>query len=197
MSTPALRHFIERALGVNAPALEDGFPGCFDWQALCRDAPALVEQAGGGSSDGSERSWSVSVRRWADEMFRAAHTATLAVLAASAEDEDPESVLDRFQEAPEDDEEDRFETYVGDTLGRIETSLGGEDVDLDLRAELGRAFFEEAWPQIEPVLAEIEARVLEDEDVAGEETVTVLLALARVASILAVLRWMAAFPDAN
>ena len=196
MSTPALRHFMERALGVHAPELESAFPGCFDWQQLCADAPAMVEQAGG-SSDGSERTWSMAIRRWADEMFRASHVATLAVLAASSEDEDPEAALDHFQTAPDDDEEDRFEHYLNTTLGPIESSLGGEDVKLDGRGEIGRAFFEEAWPQIEPVLADVEARVLEDEDVAGEEVLTVLVALARVASILAVLRWMAAFPDAD
>jgi hypothetical protein len=195
MSTPALRHFIERALGIHAPVLEDGFPPCFDWERLCSDAPEMVVRLGGGSDDGSERTWSAALQGWAQETFRSAHIAGLAVLSAAAADDDPEAILDRFSEEPEDDEEDRFETLVHEVLAPVEASLGGDEVALDERGHLAQGFFDEAWAQIEPVLAEIEGRVLEDEDVAGEETLTVLLALARVACLLAVLRWMAAFPD--
>lgn len=198
MSTPALRHFVERALGVHAPRFEDGFPGCFDWRGLCRDTPALVERAGGGSSDGADRSWSAGVQERADAVFRFAHTVALAVLCASNEDEeDPEALLDAFAEPPDDDEEDRFGDLVVDVLEPLERNLADESVLLKGAAETARELFDRVWPPIPQMLAELEAQREEGDDedeAAQDEEWSVLLALARVAVILAVLRWMASRP---
>jgi len=204
MSTPALRHFVERALGVLAPAFEDGFPGCFDWWRLCRDAPAIVERTGGGSSDAADRTWSVQVRQRAEAIFRFAHVAALALLCASHPDEgDPEAALDRFGDEPEDEEEDRFEGLVNDVLGPLEESLLDDGVRLDERGDLARRLLDGVWPHVESMLADVEGLSDEAEDEADDENAsqdaewTVFVALARVAAILATFRWMAAYPDAE
>lgn len=207
MSTPALRHFVERALGVLAPAFEDGFPRCFDWWRLCRDTPAIVERAGGGSVDADDRTWSAGVQQRAESVFRFAHVAALALhCAGHLDDVDPEAALDRFLAEPEDEEEDRFEVLVEQVLSPLEESLLDDGVRLDERGELARSLLDSAWPHVQGMLVDVpgldDAEALDEEgrDEEGEggpreEEWTVLVALARVAAILATFRWMAAYPD--
>jgi hypothetical protein len=201
MSTPALRHFVERALGVYAPVFEEGFPSCFDWERLLHHAPAMVEQTGGGSDDGADRSWAVAVQTYAEQVFRAAHVAALALLVAQAPDEatdeDPESVLDRFARPTEDDVEERFAELAERVLGPLEESLGGADTRLDESGAIAHDLFESIWPETEAVLVEVEAHAAGEEDLSSPETKSVLASLGRVAAILAVLRWMASLPPAD
>ena len=205
MSDAALRHFVERALGVHAPIFELGFPGAFDWAGLVRDAPAMVERTGGGSPDGSERSWSKSVQERAEAVFRFAHTATLAILCATELDDvdpaldpeaDPELALDRFSRLPEDDEELRFEALVSELMGPLEENLLDDSSPLDDRGLSARERLDRVWPHVDAMLVELEARRGTDEEAAQDEVWGVLVALARVAAILATFRWMAAYPDA-
>ena len=127
MSTPALRHFVDRALGVYAPVFEEGFPGCFDWERLVQHAPAMVEQAGGGSTDGADRSWTAAVQAYAEVVFRSAHTAALALLVVQAteDEDDPELVLDRFARPTEDEVEERFAVLSNQVLGPLLAAVSG------------------------------------------------------------------------
>ena len=57
--------------------------------------------------------------------------------------------------------------------------------------DTARDRFDPVWPPIPPMLAELEAQCEEGEEAAQDEEWALLVALARIAVILAVLRWMA------
>ena len=221
MSTPSLRHFIDRALAMYVPRLDHAFPGCFDWARLCAETPEMVERVSEGRFDARDAAAQQDVLQAADEVFRLAHVSTLAVLSAGrVEEDDPEEFLDSFGTPPDDEEEQRFEVLAGELLGPLEESLADDGVRLDERGYLARDLAEQVWPIVETVLvetahfgaagadtddadtddADAEDRDADDMASADESEEAsrrpVLLALARVASILAILRWMAALEDA-
>lgn len=201
MNTGALRHFLERAIDRHAATLDAAFPPCFDWQALCRDAPAMVERASEGAFDAADPATAETLVAQADVAFRIAHVAALAVLCV-AEDRsgDPEGDLETFAAAPEDREEEDFALLVAEVLGPAEAFLQDPEVDLDERGVEAQRLFAEAWPLASEllVLSGLFGPV-EGSDVppAEEAAVPVLAALGRLAVLLAVLRWMARYPDAR
>ena len=200
MSSSALEHFLEHALAAHAPTLEHSFPACFDWMRLVRDTPALAERASGGRFDALDRVRAHHLQDQADAVFRTAHTIALGVIcAADDETADPEEVLDRFDDVPEEEEEERFEVLVSEVLGPAEAFLVDPEVELDARGVHVQRLHGLAWPYVAEYVARL--RVLAESDDLGasvtdgdcdsEAEYGVLLALARVATLLACLRWMA------
>lgn len=201
MTTSALLHFIEHALEEQAPRLEDSFPHCFDWQRLCEDAPAMAEQMSAGSDDEFDATDSILAHRLQDEadaMFRTAHTVGLAVMcAADDRTADPEDAMERFGHLPEDEVEEHFEQLVVEVLGPAEAFFADPEVVLDERAVEVHRLHALAWPHVAEYIARLDVLFeVQDEEEAGkpllpESTHGVLMALARVAVLLAALRWMA------
>ncbi len=193
MSTSALQHFLEHALEVHAPVLERSFPGCFDWARMCRDAPALVERASEGRFDASDSGASHHLQEQADAVFRTAHTIALGVFCAADDDTvDPEDVLDRFDRPPEDEVEERFEVLVSEVLGPAEAFLVDPEVMVDERGVEVLRLHGVAWPHVAEYVARLGILLgADDAPPVSDEAYGVLMALARVATLLAALRWMA------
>jgi hypothetical protein len=182
--TAALRHFLERAAERHGDDFEDWFPGAFDWEALCDDAPAMAERLGRvvGGDEADE-----ALVEFAGAVFRAAHLAALSVLSCEA-DGDPETTLDRLARPLDDEEEETFERLARETLGPLEEAMADEEEpELDPEAATALALASLAWESSEPLLAEgIRAAAA-----SGEEE-RVLVGIARLAEILAAFRWLAA-----
>ena len=193
MTTSALQHFLEHALEVHAPAIEHSFPSVFDWQRLVRDTPALVERASEGRFDVGDSFATHRLQDQADAVFRTAHTVALGVIcAADDETADPEAVLDRFDDPPDDEVEEAFEVLVSEVLGPAEAFLSDADVMLDERGLETQRLHMLVWPHVSEYVARLGILLgADDEPAPDEEAYGVLMALARVAALLACLRWMA------
>jgi hypothetical protein len=183
----ALRHFLERAVELHGGTFEDWFPECFDWEALCEDAPPLAQRLGAPprEPDGEDR-----LRAAAAAAFQASHLAALAVLCAATEDGgDPAVLLDRLTRRLDEDEEEEVARLADERLGAIEEALGeGEGAAVPEDAEDALALARLAWA---PVLAHL-ADALRDAGEGSEEEAAVLVGVARVGAILAAFRWRAA-----
>lgn len=198
----ALRHFIERAIDDHAATLDDSFPGCFDWQRLCLDAPAMAAQvAGDGDAlDLTDPETVELVQAQANVAMRITHVVGLAVLCV-AEDvvEDPEAVLASFGHAPDEEEEERFAVLAAEVLGPAEAFFQDETVPLDDRGVEVHRLFGKAWPlaseylMISGLFGPVEGT---DVEPAHETVHPVLAAMGRMAVLLATLRWMARYPGA-
>jgi hypothetical protein len=191
MSGAALRRFVDRALEKHGRTLDAWFPGSFDWRALCADAPDMARRAAvGREEDGLEDD---ELEEAAEGTFRLAHVSALAALAVAAEgDADPYTLLERLTTPPRDEAEERFEALAERALGPVEESLGGVEVALDADGSRAEALAAAAWPAVEPVVAEhLESLERMGEDV-PDAARGVLVGVARVATILAAFRWMAA-----
>jgi len=202
MSSSALEHFLEHALAAHAPFLEHSFPACFDWMRLVRDVPGLAERASAGGFDALDRVRAHGLQEQADAVFRTAHTVALGVIcAADDETADPEDVLDRFDDAPEDEEEQRFELLVSEVLGPAEAFLSDPEVELDARGVHVQRLHALAWPYVAEYVARLQVLAEDADDDFGSGSAEaehgVLLALARVAALLACLRWMAHAGDST
>ncbi|MDF1701856.1 MAG: hypothetical protein P1V36_11925 [Planctomycetota bacterium] len=196
----ALRHFLEHAIDEHAATLDDAFPPCFDWHRICREAPLMAERVSEGAVDASDLETAETVQAQADVAVRITHVVALAVLCA-AEDHiaDPEAALEAFGEAPEEDEEERFAVLAAEVLGPAEAFFQDETVALDDRGVEAHRFFALAWPlaseylMLSGLFGEVEGS---DVEPAHESIHPVLAALARLAVLLATMRWMARYPRA-
>jgi hypothetical protein len=200
MGSAALQHLVEHVHALHAAELDAVFPGSFDWQRLCLDTPSMVARATDGAVDVADAGLAHAIHERADAVFRFAHLAALCVLAAAEEGgADPASLVEPLLAAPDDEEEERFAESVAENLDAIERRCADEEVALGESGEEALARLGAAWPLVEEFLAESE--LLEgDEGLPGEAADLarpVLGALARVAAILAVLRWMSAYPGAD
>lgn len=198
MSTPALRHFLAHAVETHGPGLDRAFPGCFDWRRLCRDTPVMLERATRGAFDTSDAARVHLIQERAEAIFRTAHVATLAVRSAmDAGDVDPDALLDGLATPPDEDEEDRFEARVVDSLDAVESSFEDDEVELDRGGLEIRNLVAVTWAPVHELLEENEAlEPVPDSDHADAIRAArpVLLALIRVAAILAAIRWLARYP---
>jgi len=208
MTTPALRHFLEHALEVHAPDLADAFPACYDWQRMCGDVPAMVERLSEGRVDAADRAFAQRVVAQADVVFRTAHVVGLAVICAADDDSpDPEDALERLGEGADDEAEERFDQLVGDVLEPAEAFFADPTATLDARGVEVHRLHAIAWPHAAEYVTRLDALFTRDEapgggeaasaasDAAEEATAGVLLGVARLAVLLAGMRWMAAAPD--
>ena len=199
MSQGALRHFLERAIDRHAARLDDAFPGCFDWHALCADAPAMTARASEGAFDEGDPEAAGVLVAQADVAFRIAHVAGLAVLCV-AEDRigDPDAELEAFGQGTEDEEEEAFGVLAAEVLGPAEAFLHDPEVELDERGVEVQRLFAACWPLAAEYLAlsGLFGDVTDSEVPPAEEVAfPVLSSIGRLAVLLAVLRWMARYPD--
>ncbi len=181
-----------------APTLDHAFPGCFDWRRLCRDTPAMLERATAGAFDASDATRAHAIQKRAEAVFRTAHVATLAVRGAmDAGEVDPDAMLDAFGESPGEEEEDRFEARVVESLDAVEASFEDDEVELDDRGLEVRNIVAVTWSHVHEFLEQNEALEPGSDPETAEALGAarpVLLALVRVAAILAALRWLARYP---
>lgn len=196
MSTPALRHFVEEALGKHAETLDDWFPSCFHWQGLCADTPAMAANLTDHTFDPDDLEANEEIRARADKVFRFAHVTALAILsAACVEDDNPVEMLDLMIEEPEEGEEAYFQGLVTEVLGALEQAIAGEEVVLDERGEMAYGLVNTAWPTVEDFVHEDgimgdETQPIPGRDDAEREAVrSVLQSLILIATILAAFRW--------
>jgi hypothetical protein len=199
MTSAALRHYVDRVLDRHAASLDASFPGGFDWRRLCRDAPGMAERATGGRFDAEDLGRAHALQSRAEALFGLAHLAALAILCATLEDEpDPEAAFEAFARPPDDEEEERFEVLAAEVLGPVEESLEDEDVALDPRGIDARDLFTRVWPAVAQLVEESGLLTEVESDLSADDVEAarpVLAALARVAAILAALRWLAEYPD--
>ncbi len=197
MSTDALRHFVEEAMGTYGDGFLDWFPGCFHWAGLCADAPAMVANVEGVAPDeaADDLESAAEIIERAERVFRFAHLGSLAVLAASGiEDADPPETLARLVEEPDDGEEAYFESLAAEVLGPLEEYLAGEDVALDARGEQAYALFDAAWPVVATYLAEPDllGEADDEDDAHANAERSILQGIAVVGTCLAAFRWLSA-----
>lgn len=197
MAGPALRHFVEEALGRHVDDLDDWFPGCFHWRGLCADTPAMAAAAGGYTHDPDDLEGNEAIRQRASRVFRFAHVATLAVLSAiSSEDSNPVDALDALMVEPDEGEERYFETLVDEVLGPLESYFSGNDPELDERGLAAYSLVGTAWPSLEDFIQEDGILGEETQPLPGADETTrtavrgVMHAIIRVAAILAAFRWL-------
>ena len=192
MTTAALRHFVEHALGTYADNLTDWFPGCFHWAGLCADVPRMVAAAEGVDRPDDDPGGEAELEDRAERVFGHAYVTGLAVLStAGGEDSDPEETLEFLTEFPDEGEEDYFEALVLEVLGPLEERLAGREVALDTRGDQALQLVEMSWSLVQPLLEEggLRGEAAED-DPHAEAAQSVLLSVAFVAAILAALRWL-------
>lgn len=197
----ALRHFIERAIDAQAADLDRGFPASFDWQRLCRDAPRMAESVTEGAFDASDPEMAEALQAQVDVAFRVAHVTALAVLCVAEEwVDDPEAVLDGFGQPAEDEEEEHFGVLASELLGPAEQYLHDEETQLDDRGYELQRLFAEAWPLasehlvLSGLFGEVDGS---DVEPAAAELHPLLAAAGRLATLLAALRWLARYPEAE
>ena len=207
MSEGAFLHFLERAVDRHAARMDDAFPACFDWHALCRDAPAMTArasaeagaEAGAGAIDEGDIETSEMLVAQADVAFRIAHIAALAVLCV-AEDRrgDPDAELEAFGDGTEEEEEDAFAVLASEVLGPAEAFLHDAEVELVDRGVEVQRLLAICWPMAAEYLAltGLFGDVPESEvPPAPEAAFPILSAIGRLGALLAILRWMARYPD--
>lgn len=183
----SLKHFLEHAAGANLPTFEAWFPACFDWARLCGDVPRMARAAGLPLAEDDD----IELERMARALFKAGHLFTLAVLAAgSSAERDPEMLLEALTSPPEDEEEERFEALVGESLQEAEALLGGEGADHAHGPEVARpvALVSASWPAVEHLLQSDPSKLLERAGPASG----LLSGIARLGALLAAFRWLAA-----
>jgi hypothetical protein len=188
MVAAPLRHLVERALATRLPTFDVWFPSTFDAAVFLADVPAMARRLDGGPP--IPRADEAEVEELAGHTFRVAHVAALAVLAAGSEgDLDPDSVLERLTEAPEEEEEAEFGRLAEAELDAVEEALA-EDRPPVLGDDAAEAvsLVEVVWPPVWALLSDDPEADLQGE---GRRS-RVLRSVARVAVILAALRWMAA-----
>lgn len=199
MTSAALRHYVGHVLERHAGGLDAAFPGGFDWRRLCRDAPAMVQQASEGRFDADDLGRAHALQARAEALFGLAYLAALAMLSATLEDEpDPEAAFEVFARPPGDEEEERFAVLAAEVLGPLEESFEDADVRLDERGVDARDLFGRVWPTVVQLIDESALLVEVETDLSAEDVEAarpVLASLARVAALLAALRWMAEYPD--
>jgi len=195
VTSNALRHFVEEAMGAYGDDFLDWFPGSFHWARLCADAPAMVASVEGVDPDEAldDLESTEAVRERAERVFQFAHLGSLAVLSASGvEDANPPETLARLVDDPDEGEEAYFESLAGEVLGPLEEYLAGADVVLDERGEQAYALFDVAWSVVSGFLSE--AELLSDEpdedDAHGNAEHSVLQSVAVVGTCLATFRWL-------
>lgn len=186
--SPALRHWVEEALARRGPALEAAFPPCFDWDALCADAPRFVRLVDAAALDEDDLEGGALACAQARDVLRLAYVATLAILAAGVGRVDPDESLGGL-ESLSDEEEEAFEDLVADSFESLERALVGQGVPAR-RGREGRAWklVEAAAPALDALVAEAGLPAAPVGAAAGR---TVLWNLARIGLLLAVLRWLA------
>jgi hypothetical protein len=197
MVSPAEKHFLEEILGVYEPLFDDVFPDCFDWEALCADAPKMMAQLVDRDPADVPREQEAEVSSRARHIFRHAWLSTLAALVMSDEDEiDPHGAMEALFEPLSGEAEARFTELTDDLLEPLEAHLAGETPLLDPRGEEALEDAESAWPMVTEVLHE-DGLFGTDEDqlpARDEEEahglLTVYRGLARVAVLLAAFRLM-------
>jgi hypothetical protein len=184
MSDAPLRHLVDRAWAVHGPRFEDWFPRSFDWKQFVADIPRLAREVGGPPIPRVDEA---EFEDRVDRTFRAAFLAGLAVLAASHEgEEDPDLVLETLASPPDEEVDDDFGAFLEEHMGSVEKAVAAETFD-DLPEEaaaVGR-LAEAIWPV---VFALLDEDPLADFD-APEGRGSVLVGVARVATILACVRW--------
>lgn len=202
MTSSALRHYVGRAIETLAPRLESAFPACFDWPRLCRDTPAVAERSSAGVFDAADATAAHEIQDRSDALFRLAHVALLAVLSAvDPSVEDPDAALAAFGIAPDDEEEQRFEVLALEVLDAVEESFEDEGVDLDERGAAVRELVVRGWDAVQEIVDDSGLLARTDGD--GEEedaeacARSVLGAIVRLAVVLAAMRWLARYPDAD
>ena len=188
---PALRHFVEEALGRYSDDIDDWFPGCFHWRGLVATTPRMVATAAGTAWDEDDLEGRALLEQRAERAFVFAHVGSLAVLAAATGPEDDAGeTLARLADEPDEGEEGWFATLVAEVLGPVEVYLGGQDESgLDERSERTLALLDLCWPAVSGLMVAEGVFEPPEEHPQGEHVEAVLVGLARVAALLATFRW--------
>lgn len=197
MASPAEKHFLEEIIGVYEPLFEDVFPDCFDWLALCEDAPTMMAQLVQRDPTEVPREQEAVVRSRARRIFRHAWLSTLAALVMTDEEEtDPHGAMEALLEPLSSESEATFTQVTDDLLEPLEAHLAGETPLLDSRGEEALEDAESAWPMVTEVLHE-DGLFGTDEDLLpardeeeAQGLLTVYRGLARVAVLLGAFRIM-------
>ena len=197
MVSPAEKHFLEETLGVYEPLFEDVFPDCFDWRALCADAPTMMAQLVQRDPTDIPREQEAEIRSRARRIFRHAWLSTLAALVMTDEDEaDPHGALETLLEPLGSETEAAFVELTDTLLEPLEAHLAGETPLLDPRGEQALEDAESAWPMVTEVLHEDglfgtdEDRLPARDEAEAQGLLTVYRGLARVAVLLGAFRLM-------
>jgi len=183
----ALEHYLERAAQVHLASFESWFPTTFDWARLCADVPVMSRRLGHDAPEEGDR----ALEDMARMVFRGAHLFALAVLGAAAQgDEDPDLLLQRLASPCGDEEEEAFGDLVGCCLRVVEDQVFAETTPPETSDRVERAsnLVRAVWPAVTHILAADDSRIFER----AEEAADVLWGVARVGTILAAFRWMAA-----
>lgn len=196
---------MERALEKHGEAVESALPAPFDWRALCADAPEMARRLRAGDASGEEGpeagdgeegdvSPELDLVEAAEQTFLRSYLGGLAGIALQVEDErDPDALLEALLERLEDEDEEHFEDLVATSLARVERSLAGQGEALDEETAEGAAALltDAAWPSVEVALEGL-APFDPDSGLELPHSVRqVLSGVARLAAILAALRWIA------
>jgi hypothetical protein len=188
MNSTALRHLVERAAATHGERFPEWFPESFEWADLCRDAPAMADRLGRRErSEEADR----RIESLAAAVFRAAYLAGLSVLAARAEsEEDPETIVGRLARPLDEEEQEVFTRLAEGELAGVESALGDETEAPELSPDgvEGLRLVGVAWPPTAALVGEAVGTAA----AAGGPEARVLGGIARVATILAAFRWLAA-----
>jgi hypothetical protein len=220
VSAGTLRHVVEHALTRHLDAFAEAFPPGFDWQALCADAPRLVERLASGATTpasehvdaddddgfedddepGFEREGDAAVAPEIDlvgaseETFAAAYVGALAGIALAVEDErDPDLLVEELVRPLAEEDEEAFERLAEGSLDPVERALAGRGPTPDEESVTGLAvtLTEAAWPGVEVALEGVAVLDPERGTDLPSAVRQVLGGVARVAAILAAFRWLA------
>lgn len=127
MSVPKpVRAWVADAEATYGPTFAAWFLPDFDWQAFCADAPALAARLGEAWASPTAAAGKARLEETAADVFRGAHIAALALLAAYDATSAPDDALERLCAPPEGDEREALADVAAD-LEAVERALVLDD----------------------------------------------------------------------